>query len=78
MRRVDFENWKKQKSRVCAIRLRTDSSFEGHVPGNRPRDPDKERLLSELDKARWQRYVQSGKLQILGPRRWEWRIDFDN
>lgn len=41
-------------------------------------DPERKRLFIELDKARRQRYLQSGKLQILGPRLWKWRIDFND
>ena len=76
MRKIDFDEWKKQKSRVTALRLRAGSSLGDRVAGNRPRDPEQERVLSAMDKARWERYIQSGKLQILGPRLWKWRIDF--
>ena len=75
MKRIDFSEWKKQKSRLLQIRLRTESPFEGRLVGNRPRDPEKERILSELDKARWERYLQSGKIEKLGPRRYQFRID---
>gem|GEM_PF-2981277 len=49
---------------------------ENRLPGNRPRDPEKKRLISELDKARFDRYIASGKLQIINLRHWKWRIDF--
>ena len=76
MRTIDFDGWKKQKSRVFETMIRTESSFEGRVPGRRPRDPEKERILSELDKVRWLRWLQSGKLAKLGPRHYRLRIDF--
>jgi hypothetical protein len=38
--------------------------------GKRYYDPEKERLAIQLDKARWQRWIETGKLEVLGPRRW--------
>lgn len=75
VRRIDLSEWKKQKARVLQARLRTDNAFIGGAPGNRPRDPESERILGELDKARWERYLQSGKIEKLAPRRYRLRID---
>ena len=38
-------------------------------------DPERERLFVELDKARWKRYLESGKIEELGPRQYRYRID---
>ena len=40
---------------------------------NRPRDPEKQQLLMELDQKRWERWQAEGKLVQRGPRHWEWR-----
>jgi len=75
MRTINFEDWKKQAPRLLKARIKADNSMESRVPGRRPRDPEKEKVLSRLDKARWKRYIESGKIQIVSPRRWIWRID---
>ena len=75
MRQIDFSEWRKQRSRVLHIGLHTEDAFQDHLAGNRPRDPEQERILSQLDKARWKRYLESGKIEKLGPRRYRFRID---
>lgn len=44
------------------------------LPRTRPRDPEEERLLSLLVHLRWNRWIASGKLVILGPRRWRLQL----
>ena len=40
---------------------------------NRPRDPEKQALLMDLDEQRWRRMIASGELRQAGPRHWVWR-----
>jgi hypothetical protein len=54
-----------------------EEKYQSRAPGRRPRDPEKERILTQLDRARWQRYLDSGEVQIIGPRLWRWRIDVE-
>lgn len=75
MRVVDYSAWKQKRRDLRAKLLELENSFEGHAPGRRPRDPEKEKFLSERDIARLKRYKETGKLQIIGPRHWRWRID---
>ncbi len=75
MRVVDYAEWKKKRRELMTRLLPLENTFEGHAPGRRPRDPEKERVLTQLDKARWRRYIDSGKVQIISPRLWRWRID---
>lgn len=77
MRKIDYEEWKQRRPALREARLRADNRFEGRAAGRRPRDPEKEKVLAELDKARRARYIASGKLKIVTPRVWEWRIDFE-
>ncbi len=44
------------------------------LPRTRPRDPDEERALSQIVQTRWERWLASGKLVILEPRRWRLRL----
>jgi hypothetical protein len=74
MRKINYEEWKKRKPELIAKLVKTENTFQGHAPGNRPRDPEKERILTEMDKARKARYIASGKLTIIGPRKFKWRI----
>ena len=75
MRRVDLKEWKKQRSLVFETMIRTDNSFEGRATGKRPRDPEKERILSALDIARWQRWIGTGRIEVLGPRRYRLNVE---
>ena len=76
MRTIDYEEWKKHKRSLFRKAIALENIFEGHAPGRRPRDPEKERVFARLDLARKRRYIESGKLEIVGPRHWKWRIDF--
>lgn len=76
MDRDSYENWKRRKPEFRRVMLRLQNKFEGHAPGNRPRDPEKEKLLTRLDIARFERYLATGKIEIVGPRHWKWRVDF--
>ena len=76
MRSVRYEDWKKKRRDGLLTAVDVENAFDGPSAGRRPRDPEKERLLIELEIARRNRFIKSGKLQILGPRLWKWRIDF--
>ena len=76
LRQIDYKDWKRQIANKRRRLFALEAEFEGHAPGRRPRDPEKERVLTQLDIARWKRYIESGKVEILGPRLWKWRIDF--
>lgn len=45
------------------------------LPRTRPRDVEEEQVLSLLVRLRWKRWVESGKVVILGPRRWRLFLD---
>lgn len=45
------------------------------LPRTRPRDPDEERALSLIVQNRWRRWLETGKLTILEPRRWRLRLE---
>ncbi|MCE5321730.1 hypothetical protein LLG46_00275 [bacterium] len=76
MKKVDYRDWKRRKQEIFLKLIDAENRFEGRVPGRRPRDPEKEKVLLDLDKARRTRYIETGKMEILGSRRIKWRIDF--
>lgn len=76
MKSIDWKLWKKERAARFRRAIELENSFHGRAAGRRPRDPEKEKLLADLDKARWKRYIESGKLEALGPRKWKWRVDF--
>lgn len=78
MKSIDYEDWKKQRRGKFLISVGVENSLGGRRPGMRPRDPEKERILIRLEMARRQRLIDSGKLRILGPRLWQWRIDTED
>lgn len=71
---IDYDKFKRQKKARWKAALALENTFRGHAAGRRPRDPEKEKLLTAMDRARLARYIETGKLRILGPRHWEWRI----
>ena len=75
MRRVNYEEWKKSRRVVFDRLLEVENRFQGRAAGRRPRDPEKERILVEMDRARRDRLIESGKLEIVEPRRWKWRVN---
>ena len=74
MKEIDYRDWKRRKQEHFAASAKAESRFEGRVAGNRPRDPDKEKILARMDQERRRRYVESGKLEIVSPRVWRYRI----
>jgi len=76
LKEISYKNWKQRKSEIFRQLVIMENKFQGRVPGNRPRDPEKEKVLTQLDKARMARYIESGKIEILGPRLWKWRVDY--
>jgi hypothetical protein len=75
MKRVDYQDWKREIAKKRRRLFVLEATYTGRAAGRRPRDPEKERVLTQLDIARWKRYIESGKVQIIGPRLWKWRID---
>jgi hypothetical protein len=74
MRKITLEELKQRREEAFDRIVKLENSFVGHASGNRPRDPEKEKLLIEMDKERLRQYLESGKLQIISPRKWKWRI----
>jgi hypothetical protein len=70
MKKVRYEEYvKKARAQYAPLRARVENTFVGRVPRGRPRDPLKEKLLTAMDKRRWERAIAEGRIQILGPRR---------
>ena len=65
MRRVDWFDYKKNRSSLALTRA--PRSERG--PDRRRRDDQKRQLLSRLDAVRWSRWLESGRLEQTGPRR---------
>lgn len=72
---IDYEEWKERRRSLASKHYKLQEKFDGRAPGNRPRDPEKERLLIKMGKARLKRWIESGKIEIVSPREWIWRID---
>ena len=75
MRRINYEEWKKSRHVVFDRLVEVENRFHGRAAGRRPRDPQKEKILMEMDRARRDRLIASGKLEIVAPRRWKWRVN---
>ena len=70
---IDWEEWKKRKPEFMR---RFFESEPRRLPRRRPRDPERERVLIELDLERRRRWIESGKLVELGPRHWRLNITY--
>ena len=74
-KRIRYDDYLSQnKDRMWAARMETLRRYPaGQRPVSRkPRDPDEERILIQMDLQRRERMIQSGELEQLGPRRWRW------
>jgi hypothetical protein len=78
MRSMEFEEFMRIRREKRLRLIALENTFIGRAPGNRPRDPEKEKLLTKMDIERRRRLIESGKLEVLGPRLWRWRVDFNN
>ena len=78
MKSVNYEDWKVKRRAGFLAAVQVENALSERRVGRRPRDPGKEQILIRLETARRERYIASGKLQILGPRLWKWRINSDD
>lgn len=46
------------------------------LPRTRPRDPEEEKILIRITLNRFRRWLETGKLQVISPRKWRFRIDY--
>ena len=74
MKRINYEEWKKSRQVMFDRLVEVENRFHGRAAGRRPRDPEKQRILIEMDRARRERLIESGKLEMTEPRRWKWRV----
>ena len=75
---IDWSECKKKRGEVHSRMIRLENTFSGRAADNRPHDPEKEKILIRLDMERRRRYIESGKLKMIGERVWEWRIGNDH
>jgi len=71
--RISWEEWKKRRSELMR---RFFESEPRRLPRRRPPDPEKRLIMAELMRAHKRRWIESGKLVELGPRRWLFRVSF--
>jgi len=67
VRRLTPEEREEQRKRAFPRLVALENSFVGRVASNRPRDPEKERILARMDLARKENYVSSGRIVIRRP-----------
>lgn len=61
---------KRVRPRAVEVHLAAAATSAGRLPLRRPRDPQEEEVLTELDILRWKKALESGLLEKLGPRRY--------
>ena len=72
---TNYDEYRRQnQGRYLRCLADLDEKYRGRTARQRPRDPEEERLLLQLDLARRDRLIASGELQQLGPRRWRWKL----
>lgn len=62
---------KENKAPFTRIRLRID---KGKKPLSRKRSAEEKAILLELDRARWARWVEEGRIEFLGQRKFRVRL----
>jgi hypothetical protein len=68
MKQFIFDDFVKEK-RTKFFALRAKLGLR-RMPRRRPRSPEKSIALTLMDKARWEHWVQEGKIIEIGPRRY--------
>ena len=66
---MNYDDYIKRRGEFTLKRLRAGWR---RLPRRRPRDPEEERLLLKMAMERKRRWLETGKLEILGPR--EYRL----
>ena len=67
---INYDEHAKQRGEFTRQRLRAGWRRQ---PRQRPRDPEEERLLLKMALERKRRWLETGKLEILGPREYRLR-----
>lgn len=67
---IDYDEHAKRRSEFTLKRLRAGWR---RLPRRRPRDLDEERVLLKMALERKRRWLETGKLEILGPREYRLR-----
>ena len=67
---INYDEHAKQRGEFTRQRLRAGWR---RLPRQRPRDPEEERLLLKMALERKRRWLETGKLEILGPREYRLR-----
>jgi len=70
MKTIDFDNYRKSRNGFIRKRAELDAQ---RTASRRPRDGDERRLLLELDRKRWQQWLESGKIRRDAPRSYRLR-----
>jgi hypothetical protein len=74
MKTVHYQDYiETERKRMAKIRATIENSFLKRVARQRPVSPEKEALLTQMDKNRWKKYQQEGILRIYDRN----HIDFD-
>ncbi len=72
---VNYDEYRRQNQARYVRTLTALAAREPErTPRERPWDPEEERLLIQLDRARRDRMIASGELVQLGPRHWRWQV----
>ena len=76
---IDFDQYREEKRIEYAHQLaKIRASFSHRVARERPRDPEKYKLLLLLDQARMKKMLASGEIERLGQRVWRVNYRFCN
>ncbi len=59
-------------ARVASLRLRAGGR---RLPRTRPRSPEEAAILLRLDRVRWRRWLETGRIQWVGPRHFRLFLD---
>ncbi|MFQ6067561.1 MAG: hypothetical protein ACE5K3_09835 [bacterium] len=68
MRKYNFEEYIKNRPKFTRVRLKLKGSE--HLSRKYPRKRDEERVLTQLARARWKRWLEEGKIKKLEERRY--------
>ena len=68
MKRVKYDDFiREKKARYQALFFQLERK---RAPRRRPRDEKEREILLNMDRARRERWIKEGRLEILGPRRY--------
>jgi len=72
---INYDTYSQERaSELFQSRVALRRKQAKRIPRQRFRDPEEDKLLGRLIRARFRRLIDCGELEQIGPRKWRWHF----